>query len=126
MESSFFLLIRYTLCSLKCLQPTSIYVVQRCNLVAWYMESEVVNMKDEECISKTDDNLLIMPIPAKEMRLEMDEKHENHPIYEELIHEIERAFVRMTAEQSHEGTTRTRIIENDKVEGALSASQNFD
>lgn len=111
------------------------------------MESEVVSSKDEECISKADGNLPTMPIPAKEVRWEIEEKHEKDPNYEEQFHErritnnnmdddtleedknieeIERAPVRVFEEQSHKGTTRTGILENEIVEGVLSASQNID
>ncbi|KAG1366265.1 hypothetical protein COCNU_13G000550 [Cocos nucifera] len=119
----------------------------KCNLVAQYLESEVVNAKDEECISKTDGDLPTMPVPAKEVRWEIEEKHEKHPNYEEQIHErsitnntmdndaleedknieeVERDVVRVPEEQSHEGTTTTGIIENEILKVALSASQKFD
>lgn len=140
----FFLLHRH-FSNEKGFQLTTIYVLQKCKSVAWE-ESEVMNSKDEECISKIDDNLPILPIPAKAIRQEIEEKHKKHPKCEEQIHEsittnnniyndileddknieeFERASVGVSREQSHEGTTGTGIIKNDVAEGPLSASQTF-
>ncbi|EHA8591254.1 hypothetical protein COCNU_scaffold039111G000010 [Cocos nucifera] len=51
---------------------------EKAKSVAWE-ESEVMNSKDEECGSKIDDNLPVMPVPAKDIRQEIEEKHEKHP-----------------------------------------------
>ncbi|XP_017699404.2 uncharacterized protein LOC103711560 isoform X1 [Phoenix dactylifera] len=140
-------IIKTDLANIHILEEGVSHAKKKYNLVAQYMESEVVHSNDEECISNTDGNLHTMPVPAKEGRKEIQEKHEKYPNYEEQIHEsriannnmdddtleedknieeIERDPVRVSEEQSHEGTTRTGIIENEILEGALAASQNFD